>query len=245
MIPPVRVIELKSPTGDEKATRGFGINNDGHVVGQIGVVITVGEQEVEEDHAALWLFSSGFGFADGVHDLTDEAGLTLTGAANDINTHGLVAGFQQITVNSQRTQRAFIWDLDPEDYFALDPFCVNIECGTGGSAESLTNDDPAIVVGATGYPQESLKPPLDMGGSKETKKPSASDTRWCGRARRMLRSTCMMARFRGCRACPSPLPSPSTQSTVAVVDKLSGAISQRIAPCSGSRTNPRHGALST
>lgn len=132
--PPVRVIELQSPTNDEHPTRGFGINNNGDVVGQLGVTVTVGGLPVDRDHAGLWLFTSRFGFGVGVHNLTTEAGLALPGRANDINTYGVAVGAQQLVIDSQPTERPFVWDLTPEDYVALAPFCDLFECGSGGSA---------------------------------------------------------------------------------------------------------------
>lgn len=147
---PVRIFELVSPTGGPEGTRGFGINDNGDVVGQLVVMV----ETFERDQAGLWLFTSRFGFAEGVHNLSIVAELDeFFGRANDINIDGIVVGSQEKEIEAETRFWPFVWRLDPEEYLSLGAFCIDETCGVGGSAESINDLDPATIVGTAGYPE--------------------------------------------------------------------------------------------
>jgi len=161
---PVRVFELVSPTGGPEGTRGFGINDNGDVVGQLAVPVGT----FERDQAGLWLFTSRFGFSEGVHNLSVEADLAeFFGRANDINVDGIVVGSQEREVGEVTLFWPFVWRLDPEEYLSLGAFCEGVDCGAGGSAESINDLDPATIVGAASFPEPCFGSDVERGFSWE------------------------------------------------------------------------------
>jgi hypothetical protein len=151
--PRYRIVDIGILDGDPAdpflESRALGVNNLGQVVGQCNLPIDI----CDCSHAVLWLPSAAFsGLAPlTLIDLTDLAGNSLGGVAEDINVHGQVIGSQ--SYSGPPMLQAQVWDLGayPSTGWAY-PLGTLCDPGEGSCDQAsshgfgINNDSPAVVV---------------------------------------------------------------------------------------------------